>query len=102
MTLLACSGRNVETLIQQAQSMGSIFAAIGALLTGLMVLDMVRVRRYGWTLLPAAVFLVFHPAWWMKVDADCGRAKVDLSLIFLTAFVGLFVAHRKWMAKLSA
>lgn len=102
MTLLACSGRNVETLIQQAHSMGSIFAAIGALLTGLMVLDMVRVRRYGWTLLPAAVFLVFHPAWWMKVDADCGQAKVDLSLIFLTVLVGLFVAHRKWLAKLSA
>lgn len=103
MTLLACSGPNVQQLIYEAVAVGRVLAWASGVLTCLMVRDMLKVRHFGWTLPPAVVFLAFHPAWWISPwYGDCGQGQRDLSILSLAAFVGLYVAHRKWLAKLSA
>jgi hypothetical protein len=102
-TLLACSGPNVQQSIYWAIGFGQVLAWAGGVLTCLMVRDMLRARRFGWTIPPAVVFLAFHPAWWISPwNGDCGSAKIDLSIVSMAAFVGLYVAHLKWMAKQSA
>jgi ABC-type spermidine/putrescine transport system permease subunit II len=77
--------------IYESVAIGYFCAIVGGVITLALVYDVVRTRRWRFTL-PIAVFLLtVHPAWTVGVRGDCGLRKREVSQRFTAIYLGLLI-----------
>lgn len=90
---LACSGGpEVVELIARAERWGLL---LGVATVGLAAWTTLRARRKGLSLRPVFglwALAIGHPAWWISAaSGDCGRSRLEGSVLFLAAAAGVLI-----------
>jgi hypothetical protein len=90
---LACSGGpEVVEIIERSERWGLL---LGAATVGLAAWTTLRARRRGLSLRPVFglwAMALGHPAWWISArSGDCGRARLEGSVLFLAAAAGVLI-----------